>query len=98
MFLDRHEEDALFRHYERRLLDFCNAFKPAMPKAVVVGFCVELSAMQQSLQQTDEQHVSPRFTCAGYSRHVLQEILPEQLDHGASPQDYHVSAANLGVL
>uniref|UniRef100_A0A087XAI9 Cyclin-H n=1 Tax=Poecilia formosa TaxID=48698 RepID=A0A087XAI9_POEFO len=34
-FLDRHEEDALFRHYERRLLDFCNAFKPAMPKSVV---------------------------------------------------------------
>lgn len=34
-FLDRHEEDTLFRHYERRLLDFCNAFKPAMPKSVV---------------------------------------------------------------
>ncbi|XP_030593025.1 cyclin-H isoform X3 [Archocentrus centrarchus] len=35
MFLERHEEDVLFRHYERRLLDFCNAFKPAMPKSVV---------------------------------------------------------------
>ncbi|KAM4575870.1 cyclin-H [Odontesthes bonariensis] len=35
VFLERHEEDALFRHYERRLLDFCNAFKPAMPKSVV---------------------------------------------------------------
>lgn len=34
-FLERHEEDVLFRHYERRLLDFCNAFKPAMPKSVV---------------------------------------------------------------
>ncbi|XP_071338805.1 cyclin-H [Trachinotus anak] len=35
MFLERHEEDVLFRHYEKRLLDFCNAFKPAMPKSVV---------------------------------------------------------------
>ncbi|XP_051279741.1 cyclin-H [Dicentrarchus labrax] len=34
-FLERHEEDVLFRHYERRLLDFCNAFKPVMPKSVV---------------------------------------------------------------
>ena len=40
MFLERHEEDVLFRHYERRMLDFCNAFKPAMPKSVVVCmFC-----------------------------------------------------------
>ncbi len=36
MFLERHEEDVLFRHYEKRLLDLCNAFKPAMPKSVVV--------------------------------------------------------------
>ncbi|XP_076015857.1 cyclin-H [Genypterus blacodes] len=35
LFLERHEEDILFRHYEKRLLDFCNAFKPAMPKSVV---------------------------------------------------------------
>ncbi|XP_040898060.1 cyclin-H isoform X1 [Toxotes jaculatrix] len=35
IFLERHEEDVLFRHYERRLLDFCNAFKPVMPKSVV---------------------------------------------------------------
>ncbi|XP_053182035.1 cyclin-H [Scomber japonicus] len=35
MLLERHEEDVLFRHYERRLLDFCNAFKPVMPKSVV---------------------------------------------------------------
>uniref|UniRef100_A0A3Q3ELQ5 Cyclin-H n=1 Tax=Labrus bergylta TaxID=56723 RepID=A0A3Q3ELQ5_9LABR len=34
-FLERHEEDVLFKHYERRLLDFCNAFKPVMPKSVV---------------------------------------------------------------
>lgn len=35
MFLTRHEEDTLFRHYEKRLVDFCNAFKPAMPRSVV---------------------------------------------------------------
>ncbi|XP_069034212.1 cyclin-H [Embiotoca jacksoni] len=35
MFLERHGEDVLFRHYEKRLLDFCSAFKPAMPKSVV---------------------------------------------------------------
>ncbi|XP_073321932.1 cyclin-H [Pagrus major] len=34
-FLERHEEDVIFRHYERRMLDFCNAFKPVMPKSVV---------------------------------------------------------------
>lgn len=35
MFLERHGEDVVFRHYERRMLDFCNAFKPVMPKSVV---------------------------------------------------------------
>ncbi|XP_003975085.2 cyclin-H [Takifugu rubripes] len=35
IFLERNEEDVLFRYYERRMLDFCNAFKPAMPKSVV---------------------------------------------------------------
>ncbi|KAM9823234.1 cyclin-H [Syngnathus typhle] len=35
MFLDRHEEEVLFRNYERTLLDFCNVFKPAMPKSVI---------------------------------------------------------------
>lgn len=35
IFLKRHEEEALLRHYEKRLLEFCNAFKPAMPKSVV---------------------------------------------------------------
>ncbi|KAM3868243.1 cyclin-H [Diretmus argenteus] len=35
MFLDRHAEEVLFRHYEKRLLDFCNVFKPVMPKSVV---------------------------------------------------------------
>ncbi|XP_077417500.1 cyclin-H [Vanacampus margaritifer] len=35
IFLDQHEEDVLFRNYERRLLDFCNVFKPAMPKSVI---------------------------------------------------------------
>ncbi|XP_068616748.1 cyclin-H [Brachionichthys hirsutus] len=35
VFLERREEDVLFRHYERRMLDFCSDFKPAMPKSVV---------------------------------------------------------------
>ncbi|XP_037536589.1 cyclin-H [Nematolebias whitei] len=35
MLLERYEEDVLFRHYERRMLDFCSAFKPLMPKSVV---------------------------------------------------------------
>ncbi|XP_063051339.1 cyclin-H [Engraulis encrasicolus] len=34
-FLDPREEMVLFRHYEKRLLDFCAMFKPAMPKSVV---------------------------------------------------------------
>ncbi|KAK0131465.1 Cyclin-H [Merluccius polli] len=35
MFLERHEERVLFRYYEKRLVDFCGVFKPAMPKSVV---------------------------------------------------------------
>lgn len=35
MFLEPHEEAVLYRHYEKRLLDFCNVFKPVMPKSVV---------------------------------------------------------------
>lgn len=35
VFLKRYEEDLLLGHYEKRLLDFCNAFKPTMPKSVV---------------------------------------------------------------
>lgn len=42
IFLERHEEDVLFRYYERRMLDFCNAFKPAMPKSVVVCVLFEI--------------------------------------------------------
>ncbi|XP_048858482.1 cyclin-H [Brienomyrus brachyistius] len=34
-FLNPFEEDVLFRHYERRLLEFCANFKPVMPKSVV---------------------------------------------------------------
>jgi len=36
MLLDGREEKVLFRHYEKRLLDFCAMFKPVMPKSVVV--------------------------------------------------------------
>ncbi|XP_036382297.1 cyclin-H isoform X2 [Megalops cyprinoides] len=35
LLLDPLEEDVLFKHYEKRLLDFCAVFKPAMPKSVV---------------------------------------------------------------
>ncbi|XP_072923091.1 cyclin-H isoform X2 [Hemitrygon akajei] len=34
-FLEPHEEKVLRKYYEKRLLDFCSAFKPAMPKSVV---------------------------------------------------------------
>ncbi|XP_041955848.1 cyclin-H [Alosa sapidissima] len=35
LFLDHHEEMVIFRHYEKRLVDFSVIFKPAMPKSVV---------------------------------------------------------------
>ncbi|XP_061115864.1 cyclin-H [Conger conger] len=35
LLLDPLEEDVVFKHYEKRLLDFCAVFKPAMPKSVV---------------------------------------------------------------
>ncbi|KAK7164975.1 hypothetical protein R3I94_003379 [Phoxinus phoxinus] len=40
MFLDGREEKVLFRHYEKRLLDFCAMFKPVMPKSVVGTACM----------------------------------------------------------
>ncbi|KAI5088311.1 cyclin-H [Silurus meridionalis] len=40
MFLDPHEEKVLFKHYEKRLLDFCTVFKPVMPKSVVGTACM----------------------------------------------------------
>lgn len=39
LFLEPHEEKIIFKHYEKRLLDFCAIFKPVMPKSVVVGNC-----------------------------------------------------------
>ncbi|RXM98407.1 Cyclin-H [Acipenser ruthenus] len=36
LFLEPHEEKIIFKHYEKRLLDFCAIFKPVMPKSVVV--------------------------------------------------------------
>ncbi|XP_058230757.1 cyclin-H isoform X1 [Hemibagrus wyckioides] len=40
LFLDPSEEKVVFRHYEKRLLDFCTIFKPAMPKSVVGTACM----------------------------------------------------------
>lgn len=34
LLLNPHEELVLFKHYEKRLLDFCAVFKPTMPKSV----------------------------------------------------------------
>lgn len=56
MLLERREEDVLFRHYERRLMDFCNAFKPAMPKSVVV--CARSPPPQCSSQNVLRDDVS----------------------------------------
>ncbi|XP_069746598.1 cyclin-H isoform X2 [Narcine bancroftii] len=33
--LEPHEEKVLCKYYEKRLLDFCSAFKPTMPKSVM---------------------------------------------------------------
>uniref|UniRef100_H3A0T1 Cyclin H n=1 Tax=Latimeria chalumnae TaxID=7897 RepID=H3A0T1_LATCH len=41
IFLDLVEEMMLCKYYEKRLLDFCSVFKPAMPRSVVLGtWCV----------------------------------------------------------
>lgn len=37
VLLEPHEELALCKYYEKRLLDFCAAFKPSMPRSVVVS-------------------------------------------------------------
>lgn len=40
LFLEPHEEKIIFKHYEKRLLDFCAIFKPVMPKSVVGTACM----------------------------------------------------------
>ncbi|XP_075036702.1 cyclin-H [Mixophyes fleayi] len=37
---DANEELIICKYYEKRLLDFCNAFKPAMPKSVLGTACM----------------------------------------------------------
>lgn len=94
MLLERREEDVLFRHYERRLLDFCNAFKPAMPKSVVV--CAHfLSSAVLVLNCVTSSCVTSVRVFAGNGAHVLQKILPKQLRYGIPSKDYYVSSAIL---
>ncbi|XP_052556506.1 cyclin-H isoform X1 [Tympanuchus pallidicinctus] len=38
--LEAHEELAICKYYEKRLLDFCAVFKPAMPRSVVGTACM----------------------------------------------------------
>ncbi|XP_053557452.1 cyclin-H [Bombina bombina] len=38
--LEPHEELIICKYYEKRLLDFCNAFKPVMPKSVLGTACM----------------------------------------------------------
>ncbi|XP_037979598.1 cyclin-H isoform X3 [Motacilla alba alba] len=40
VLLEPHEELALCKYYEKRLLDFCAAFKPVMPRSVVGTACM----------------------------------------------------------
>ncbi|NXN13980.1 CCNH protein, partial [Indicator maculatus] len=40
VLLEPHEELAICKYYEKRLLDFCTVFKPAMPKSVVGTACM----------------------------------------------------------
>ncbi|KAM5193472.1 cyclin-H [Mantella aurantiaca] len=38
--LEPHEEVIICKYYEKKLVDFCNAFKPAMPKSVLGTACM----------------------------------------------------------
>ncbi|KAM6187776.1 cyclin-H isoform 1-T1 [Sarcoramphus papa] len=40
ILLEPHEELAICKYYEKRLLDFCAVFKPAMPRSVVGTACM----------------------------------------------------------
>ncbi|EDL37165.1 cyclin H, isoform CRA_b, partial [Mus musculus] len=40
VFLEPHEELTLCKYYEKRLLEFCSVFKPAMPRSVVGTACM----------------------------------------------------------
>ncbi|KAM9693459.1 cyclin-H isoform 2-T2 [Trichechus inunguis] len=38
VFLETHEEMIICKYYEKRLLEFCSVFKPAMPRSVVTRY------------------------------------------------------------
>ncbi|KAJ1208807.1 hypothetical protein NDU88_004190 [Pleurodeles waltl] len=40
VLLEPHEEFTICKYYEKRLLEFCSAFKPVMPKSVVGTACM----------------------------------------------------------
>ncbi|XP_075693652.1 cyclin-H [Rhinoderma darwinii] len=62
--LDPLEELTICKHYDKKMLDFCNAFKPAMPKSVAGTACMYFKRFY--LNNSVMEH-NPRiimFTCA----------------------------------
>ncbi|XP_026858639.2 cyclin-H isoform X1 [Electrophorus electricus] len=64
MFLEPREEKVLFRHYEKRLLDFCSVFKPVMPKSVVGTACMYFRRFYLNNSLMDYHPRTIMLTCA----------------------------------
>ncbi|NXW11825.1 CCNH protein, partial [Fregetta grallaria] len=60
VLLEPQEELAICKYYEKRLLDFCAVFKPAMPRSVVVSS----NGCFISIYQLFAFFPSSRLTCA----------------------------------
>ncbi|NXC05454.1 CCNH protein, partial [Orthonyx spaldingii] len=64
VLLEPQEELALCKYYEKRLLDFCAAFKPAMPRSVVGTACMYFKRfyLNNSVMEYDPRIIM--LTCA----------------------------------
>lgn len=100
MFLNQQEEKVLFRHYEKRLLDFCTMFKPVMPKSVVVinNYFYQLKMGPSSVPFWAFLHFKNCICFSGHSLYVFSKILFEQLFNGVSPSDDNVSVLSHKIM
>uniref|UniRef100_A0A4W4HCF7 Cyclin C-terminal domain-containing protein n=1 Tax=Electrophorus electricus TaxID=8005 RepID=A0A4W4HCF7_ELEEL len=87
MFLEPREEKVLFRHYEKRLLDFCSVFKPVMPKSVVHTIycslpqltCAYLSCKVDEFNVSSTQFVGNLQESPAGQERALEQILEYEL-------------------
>uniref|UniRef100_UPI0035901935 cyclin-H n=1 Tax=Myxine glutinosa TaxID=7769 RepID=UPI0035901935 len=62
--LSRRDEQLLVQHYERRLQEFCNSFKPSMPRSVLGIACIYFKRFYLNNSVMDHNPRNMLLTCA----------------------------------